>query len=374
MDTKRIVIPGELLSSTPSKAGSGTYVSGGKVYASVCGFVSEKDKVSVLPFSGPYMPKKFDLVVGYVTVVTPSNWIFDIGCPYEGLLHVSEYPVRVPSEEMNQHFDVGDAVLLKVIDVNPEMKIELTYKGDPICKKLKTGRIYDIPISKVSRVIGRSGSMISMLKAKTCCDIFVGNNGRIWMNGASEDLQILTLALAKIERDAKLSGLTDLVSAFIDEQYALIGCDCPGSCGCGGSNIDAEEPPALVENESGTEAVLNGNNRPKRASPNALKAKKPAKNVGKAVKVKNGDENGDENGAAENEGASESKSETLAEPAGAAQAKPSRGPRSAPKRTARSQIEPEAPVDNESGESRPVRAKRPKTASLKKTPKPEANL
>lgn len=222
MDTKRIVIPGEPLSDNPSLSGPGTYVSGGKVYASVCGLLAQKGKFSVHPLSGPYLPKKNDLIIGYTTVVTSSNWIFDINCPYEGLLHVMEYPLRVPSEEMTQHFCVGDTVLLKVTDVNSEMKIELTYK-DPVCRKLTKGRLHEVPYSKVSRIIGRSGAMISMLKVKTGCNVFVGGNGRIWMDGNSEDMDILTAALKKIEADARVPGLTDLIAAFIDEQYALIG-------------------------------------------------------------------------------------------------------------------------------------------------------
>ncbi|MDR2943533.1 MAG: exosome complex protein Rrp4 [Methanosarcinales archaeon] len=222
MDKKKIVIPGELLSDDPAMSGPGTYISGGKVFASVCGLLTLKGKLSVHPLSGPYMPKRNDLVIGYVTVVTSSNWIFDINCPYEGLLHVTEYPLRVPSEEMTQHFNIGDTVLLKVTDVNAEMKIELTYK-DPVCKKLMKGRLFEVPFSKVSRIIGRAGGMISMLKDKTNCDIFVGGNGRVWMNGGSLDMDILMRALNKIKADARLPGLTDLTAAFIDEQYENAG-------------------------------------------------------------------------------------------------------------------------------------------------------
>ncbi|MCL2550009.1 MAG: exosome complex RNA-binding protein Rrp4 [Methanimicrococcus sp.] len=239
MDTKRIVIPGELLSGNPSLSGPGTYVSGGKVYASVCGLLAQKGKFSVHPLSGPYLPKKNDIIIGYTTVVTSSNWIFDINCPYEGLLHVMEYPIRVPSEEMTQHFNIGDTVLLKVTDVNSEMKIELTYK-DSLCRKLTKGRLHEVPYSKVSRIIGRSGAMISMLKAKTGCEIFVGGNGRIWMNGDSEDMDILTSALKKIEADARVPGLTDLTAAYIDEQYTLIGSDGHGKKNATDSESDSK--------------------------------------------------------------------------------------------------------------------------------------
>ena len=247
---KKIVFPGELLSDNPSFSGPGTYVSGGKVYASVCGLLIQKGKLSVHPFSGPYIPKKNDYILGYVTVVTPSNWIFDIGCPYEGLLHVSEYPIRVPSEEMEKHFDVGDTVLLKVVDVNAEMKIELTYK-DPACRKLSKGCLLEVPSSKVSRIIGHSGTMISMLKSKTGCDIFVGSNGRIWMNGSSDDINILIHSLQKIEKDARLSGLTDLMIAFINEQYDLIGLKPHGfvPAAAESSKSAVSQKPAAVEDQ-----------------------------------------------------------------------------------------------------------------------------
>ncbi|WNY23230.1 hypothetical protein MmiHf6_05350 [Methanimicrococcus hongohii] len=240
MDKKRIVIPGELLSDDTAMSGPGTYISGGKVYASVCGLLAQKGKLSVHPLSGPYMPKKNDLIIGYVTVVTSSNWIFDINCPYEGLLHVMEYPQRVPSEEMTEHFNIGDTVLLKVADVNSEMKVELTYK-DPVCRKLTRGRLVEVPYSKVSRIIGRSGAMISMLKSKTGCDIFVGGNGRIWMNGDSFDMDVLMKALEKIETDARLPGLTDLTAAFIDEQYEAAGRE---------AHDDAKRKPAAADKKT----------------------------------------------------------------------------------------------------------------------------
>ena len=339
MDTKRIVIPGELLSSNPSLSGSGTYVSGGKVYASVCGILAQKGKISVHPLSGPYVPKKNDLIIGYTTVVTSSNWIFDINCPYEGLLHVMEYPIRVPSEEMRQHFDVGDTVLLKVTDVNSEMKIELTYK-DPTCRKLTKGRLHEVPYSKVSRIIGRSGAMISMLKAKTGCEIFVGGNGRIWMNGNSEDMDILTNALKKIEADARVPGLTDLTAAYIDEQYTLI-----GSAGHGKKfeNTDSKSDskpslkakvgpvsskkkgvPAAPEETSeimDSEAKLESLPRKKRSAKNSADDGKTPENapaVGKSVVVENVAENAVEDiveNAAENvaENAVENVAENAAE-------------------------------------------------------------
>lgn len=257
---KRIVIPGEWLTDDPARSGQGTYVKEGNVYASVCGLLVEKSRVSVIPFAGPYMPRANDLVIGYVTTVTPSNWIFDIGCPYEALLHVSEYPLRVASEDMADHFDVGDAVVLRVQDVNAEMKIELTYK-DQVCRKLKYGMIIDVPVSKISRVIGRSGSMVSMLKSKTGCSVFVGYNGRIWADGPAEDCRVLSAAIGRILEQAHLSGLTDKIARYIDDLYAG-DTDAPVSADTVGSVSADDVSAAQTADVSVSDAAAAASNRP----------------------------------------------------------------------------------------------------------------
>ncbi len=45
------------------------------------------------------------------------------------------------------------------------------------------GSVIDISHVKIPRVIGRNGSMISMLKKELNVSIFVGQNGRIWLKG-----------------------------------------------------------------------------------------------------------------------------------------------------------------------------------------------
>ncbi|MDM7919451.1 MAG: RNA-binding protein, partial [Methanosarcina sp.] len=64
-------------------------------------------------------------------------------------------------------------------------------------------------------VIGHGGSMISMLKKETNCSIFVGQNGRIWIDGKDEDIELLSKALRKIEAEAQRSGLTDRIYNFL---------------------------------------------------------------------------------------------------------------------------------------------------------------
>ena len=60
-------------------------------------------------------------------------------------------------------------------------------------------------------VIGKSGSMIQMLKNMTDCRIFVGQNGRIWIDGDDENVEVAAEAIKIIEAEARSANLTDRV-------------------------------------------------------------------------------------------------------------------------------------------------------------------
>lgn len=215
---KKIVIPGDLLSENTKKSGYGTYVKNNKIYSLFCGIENLKeDRIGVIPLAGAYIPSTNDVVIGIVIAVTPSNWIMDIAAPYDGLFHVSEYPKRIESREMSGILDVGDSLILRVREIDSSMKIELALR-DSNLNKLKTGQIVEVEPVKVPRVIGHGGSMISMLKKETNCSIFVGQNGRIWIDGKDEDVELLSRALRKIEAEAQRSGLTDRIYNFLKSE------------------------------------------------------------------------------------------------------------------------------------------------------------
>jgi exosome complex component RRP4 len=218
---KKIVIPGDLLSENAKNAGHGTYVKNGKVYSSLCGIESSReDNVGVIPFAGTYMPSPNDMVIGIVVTVTPSNWFMDIAAPYDGMFHVSEYPRRVESADMPSILNIGDAAILRVKDVDDSKKVELGLR-DSSLQKLRTGQIVEVEPMKVPRVIGHGGSMISMLKKETNCNIFVGQNGRIWIDGKDEDMELLKKALQLIQVEARRSGLTDRVYGFLKNELEM---------------------------------------------------------------------------------------------------------------------------------------------------------
>lgn len=211
---KKLVIPGQFLSTNVKKAGSGTYVNDGKVYSLLYGILNDKRQINVLPFSGKYVPSRNDLVIGTVIVVTPSNWIFELNCAYDGLLHVSEFPRRIESSQMKGVMNVGDSAIIRIKDVNPAMKVEITMRERGL-RVINDGRVIEIMPTKVPRLIGHSGSMISMLKKETNCEIFVGQNGRVWINGKDNDMDKLGKAIDLISNNSNASGLTEIVFDFL---------------------------------------------------------------------------------------------------------------------------------------------------------------
>ncbi|MDG6243657.1 MAG: exosome complex RNA-binding protein Rrp4 [Methanolobus sp.] len=211
---REIVIPGQLLSENKTDSGPGTYVKDGNVYSLLYGVKNAKNKISVIPFSGKYIPSPGDYVIGTVIEVTPSNWIFDISSPYDGLLHVSEYPRRVDQDKMTEIMDFGGSALLRIKDVSSSMKVELTMRERGL-RALNVGRIIEITPAKVPRVIGHGGSMVSLLKKETNCEIFVGQNGRIWIRGKDGEMDLLTEAIELIVKHSHKSGLTDRISLFL---------------------------------------------------------------------------------------------------------------------------------------------------------------
>lgn len=214
---KNIVVPGDLLSDDPTKSGEGTYVENGKVYSLIYGIFDDKDKIRVIPLSGKYIPSIGDVVIGLIVDISFSNWKVDITSPYEALMHISEYPRRIDSSEMSKIMRVGDLAIFKVVDVDTSMKIELALKNDQL-QVLRNGRIVELSYSKVPRVIGRAGSMISLLKNTLNINIFVGKNGRIWISGKESDEDLAVRAIKKIEQEAHTSGLTDRITKFLEEE------------------------------------------------------------------------------------------------------------------------------------------------------------
>jgi exosome complex component RRP4 len=213
---REIVLPGDLLDSGKLKAGAGTYVQDGKIYAAQLGIKSVKSSfVNVIPLGGRYIPSPGDTVIGKVVDIGPSNWFIDINSPYQAPLHVNEVPWRVDFGDTARFMNIGDTLLAKVLMVDETKRVQVTMKEQGL-RKLQGGQVMEISYSKVPRVIGKGGSMIQMIKSMTNTRIFVGQNGRIWLDGDIESILFAIRAIKMIEDNAQASRLTEKVREYLE--------------------------------------------------------------------------------------------------------------------------------------------------------------
>ncbi|MEM0022659.1 MAG: exosome complex RNA-binding protein Rrp4 [Archaeoglobaceae archaeon] len=212
---RRIVLPGDFLSSNPKVAGYGTYVEGDKVYAKILGLFDETDNsIRVIPLKGKYVPSVGDTIIGIVREVSANGWTLDINSPYQAFLPMLENPETKPGKKINDVLDMGDAVIAKVVNIDPRMRVTVTMK-DKTCRAIRFGRIVAINPARVPRVIGKKGSMIKLIKSELDVQIVVGQNGLIWLNGDRKKVSLAEEVIYLIEEEAHTEGLTDRVAEFI---------------------------------------------------------------------------------------------------------------------------------------------------------------
>ena len=220
MSNKReLVIAGDVLGDAAEwKATTGVARVGNNVVATQSGLAARyQDRVSVIPFNGSYDPRPGDQVVGVVAEANPGNWIIDIRAPWLAPMHVSEAPWRVDFGETTAYLKPGDVILCKVLFVDDQKKVQVTLK-DRNLTKLEGGELMEVPPVKVARVIGKNGSMLNLLKEYVECWLFVGQNGRIWLNGEPQEVLLAKRAIDLIANEAHLPGLTDRVRSFLEQE------------------------------------------------------------------------------------------------------------------------------------------------------------
>jgi len=215
-EKREIVIPSQLLGDTGgNKAGRGTFVENGKIYSEMLGILSKRSNcINVIPLKGRYNAIEGDFVIGIIQEAMASSWLVDINAPYPALLHVNEVPWDVEFGETEKYLNYGDSVMAKILQVDVEKKLQITLK-DRNLYKIRGGHITYIEPSKVPRLIGKKGSMISLLKKYTRCRIFVGQNGRIWIDGDEDGVAKVIYAIRKIEKESLAFGLTNRIEELL---------------------------------------------------------------------------------------------------------------------------------------------------------------
>jgi exosome complex component RRP4 len=214
--TREVVIPSQLLGSTQQhKAGYGTFVENGNIYAERLGILNKHvEYINVSPLKGRYSPIAGDFVIGIVEEALQSGWLIDINAPYPALLHVTETPWKVDFGDAEKYLNCSDAIMAKILSVDESKKLQVTM-NDRNLFKIKTGNILDVEPSKVPRIIGKDGSMIDLIKKYTRCRIFVGQNGRIWIEGDDAGIARVTYIIDIIENESLSYGLTKKIEELL---------------------------------------------------------------------------------------------------------------------------------------------------------------
>jgi exosome complex component RRP4 len=223
-EKKQVVTPGELLAEGDYLAGENTYAEDNKIYASRIGLADyDKKKVNVVALRAFYFPKVGDMVIGTVLEVGFSGWTVDVKAPYTALLRASDVlsrPFKPQNDELSQVLNGGDLIVAKIASYDRAHDPQLTV-GEPGLGKITRGQIIKVTPTKIPRVIGRKGSMISIIKQGTGCQIILGLNGVILVTGKNpEDEELAMMAIQKIEEESHTSGLTDRVTQFLKKEKA----------------------------------------------------------------------------------------------------------------------------------------------------------
>ena len=228
---RTIVLPGDVVDVSKVPPGAEAYVYDylGVRRASVIGIVDVKqdNTASFVPLKGFYMPKEGDIVIGLVISHGAANWFLDINSPYQGVLSINDFfGVRqggqIPDDPFS-YLRIGEFVKAKIAIFDRTRGPILTVQEKGL-GKIVEGTVVTVKPVKIPRIIGKKGSMLEVLRQGTGCDFFIAANGRVHVVCPNEELQeIAVMAIEMIEEQSHVSGLTEKVKAFIEEERKVRG-------------------------------------------------------------------------------------------------------------------------------------------------------
>ena len=215
---RKAIIPGEIIVEGENYLpGEGTEKRDNKIYSLKYGLAEETNKlIKVIPLSGVYEPRRGNVIIGKVELLTHNGWVINIGSSENAFLSLMEVPRYVNKEDLDEVMSIGDIVIVKIFAIN-KRGIDVTIKSRGL-GRVDEGIIFEINSNKVPRVIGKEGSMIKLIKDETKTNITVGQNGKILVNGEKiEDELLAKRAIEHIVDKSFISGLTEEVTKWFKE-------------------------------------------------------------------------------------------------------------------------------------------------------------
>ncbi len=215
-EKRQIVFPSQILGDSKThRAGRGTFIENGKIISERIGILNENSNyINVIPLKGRYEPVVGDFVIGVVEEALSAGWLIDINAPSPAFLHTEEVPWDVEFGATDKYLNSGDSIMAKVLRIDEVKKMQVTMK-DRNLFKINGGDIIDVEPSRVPRIIGKKGSMISLIKKYIRCRIFVGQNGKIWVDADTENIERVIQVIRKIESEAISFGLTNRIEDLL---------------------------------------------------------------------------------------------------------------------------------------------------------------
>ncbi|MEM2997611.1 MAG: KH domain-containing protein, partial [Thermoproteota archaeon] len=178
----------------------------------------EGKRVDVVALKSFYQPKVGDLVVGIVKEPGTAGWTVDINSPFLAFLPLSEYPekrIRLSRDSIGRILEAGTVLIGLIKDASIFSSPVLTLKGKGL-GVVSNGFLLSITASKVPRLIGKKGSMLSTIEKGANVKLTVGQNGRLIVH--SEDLNVVMKVkevIGMIEKESHVYGLTERVEALL---------------------------------------------------------------------------------------------------------------------------------------------------------------
>lgn len=218
-----IVVPGEHVGD------SKFYISGlnilkfsDRMFSTTVGLVrTDGKRLDVIALKSFYQPKTGDLVVGIVKESTMAGWTVDINSPFLAFLPLSEYPekrIRLSRDNIGKILESRTVLIGVVKDASIFSSPVLTLRGRGL-GVVSNGSLLSITASKVPRLIGKKGSMLSIIERETGARLTVGQNGRVIVH--SEDAKVIDKVrkvIKMVERESHIYGLTERVEALLVER------------------------------------------------------------------------------------------------------------------------------------------------------------
>jgi exosome complex component RRP4 len=215
---RKQVIPGDVITRGNHRYGAYIEKRGDEYIALRVGLAEVgRDGVKLNPLTGPYLPRAEDEVIGKVVDINGFGWVVDINSCFDGFLPASFVFGREfsPStHDLSSKFRVGDIIGARIESFERSRDPQLSIRGHGY-GKIDSGEIIKISPTKVPRLIGRRGAMINLISERTGCDVRVGQNGVVVVNGPPEGIVKTAKAIKMVEEEAHAADLMAKVDAYL---------------------------------------------------------------------------------------------------------------------------------------------------------------